>query len=66
MISSSPSSIHCTDPEKHILVNPMTATKKASDVTPSKVEVKKRKVDLQARDAEVQAENSRYILDLTF
>jgi hypothetical protein len=58
--------MHCTDPEKYISVNPMTATKKASDVTASKVEVKKRKVDLQARDAEVQAEDSSYILDLTF
>jgi hypothetical protein len=39
----------------------MTATKKAADVTTSKVEVKKRKVDVQARDAEVQTEDSRYI-----
>jgi hypothetical protein len=43
-------------------VNPTTATKKASDVTASKVEVKKRKVEVQARDAKVQAEDSKYSL----
>jgi hypothetical protein len=49
MISSSPSSIHCTDPEKYISVNPMTATKKAADVTASKVEVKKSKEEKGGR-----------------